>query len=58
MNKCLDLSADHADIDLDSSFELAIHEIKQNVENIFMDSKWMNWSVSYERKYSESILKI
>ena len=43
MDKCPDLRTDQEDVDLDSSFEPAIHDVKQNVEYIFMNSKWMNW---------------
>ena len=43
MDKCPDLRSDQADIDLDSSFDLVIHYVNQNIEYIFMDSKWMSW---------------
>ena len=39
MDKCPDLRTVQADIDLDSSFELEIYYVKQNVEYIVMDSK-------------------
>ena len=39
MDKCPDLRTDQVDIDLDSSFELAIYYVKQNVDYKFMDSK-------------------
>ena len=50
---------DDIDMDLESSFTIGLEFVRENIEYIFLNRNWVNWSASYfckKIKYS-SIMK-
>ena len=53
------IDADDIDMDLESSFTVGLEFVRENIEYIFLNRNWVNWSASYfckKIKYS-SIIK-